>query len=290
MLMTDAALLRALAAVLRAGSFDGAAQALHVTPSAISQRIKALEEQVGTAVIIRAQPCLATSAGARLLRHAEDVALLERQLVSDLGLPGGRAHVRIAVNADSLATWFLPALSALPELLFDLEIDDESHSHDLLRRGEVQAAVTSRAAPLSGCDSHTLGRLRYVATASPAFVSRWFPDGVTAAALAEAPALTFNRKDALQAQWAERVTGAPVVLQTHRIASSHAFVTASRLGLGWGVNPEGLVREEIAAGRLVALTAETLEVDLYWQVTRLSARALAPLTAAVRQAALGALA
>ncbi|MEI2805438.1 LysR family transcriptional regulator ArgP [Albidovulum sp.] len=287
--MHDPAHLEALAAVLRTGSFDGAAAALNVTPSAVSQRIRALEERVGTAVVIRAQPCRATAAGARLARHAEDVALLEHALAADLGQEAGRPHVRIAVNADSLATWFLPALSAVAGLLYDIVLDDQDHSAELLRRGEVQAAVTAHGAPIAGCDAHRLGRLRYIATASPAFAARWFPAGVTAEALAEAPALTFNQKDRLQSDWARRMAGRPVALPTHLIASSQAFVDAARLGLGWGMNPEPLVAGEIAAGRLVALSSGTLDTELHWQVARLAARPLARLTLAVRRAAAAAL-
>src|SRR5690606_30963219 len=288
--MFEPAHLQALAAILRTGSFEAAAAALNVTPSAVSQRIRGLEERLGTAVVVRADPCRPTTAGARLARHAEEVALLERTLATDLGQAQGRAQVRIAVNADSLATWFLPALATVPGLLFDLVIDDQDHSADLLRRGEAQAAVTAHGAALAGCDAHTLGRLAYVATASPAFVARWFPDGVTAAALAAAPALTFNRKDRLQADWARDIAGRTVSLPTHLVASSHAFVDAARLGIGWGMNPLPLIRGEIAAGKLVALADRTLDLALHWQVTRLAGRALAPLTASVRRAAAAALA
>lgn len=287
--MYDPAHLEALASVLRTGSFEGAAAALNVTPSAVSQRIRALEERVGTAVVIRAQPCRATAAGARLARHAEDVALLEHALAADLGQEASRPHVRLAVNADSLATWFLPALAGVAGLFYDIVLDDQDHSADLLRRGEVQAAVTAYGAPVAGCDAHRLGRLRYIATASPAFAARWFPGGVTAGALARAPALTFNQKDRLQADWARRVAGQPISLPTHLIASSQAFVDAARLGLGWGMNPEPLVAGEIAAGRLVALSDQTLDTDLHWQVARLAVRPLGPLTAAVRRAAADAL-
>lgn len=287
--MFDPAQLQALAAILRTGSFEAAAAALHVTPPAISQRIRALEERVGSAVVIRADPCRPTPAGARLARHAEEVALLERKLAADLGQAESRAKVRIAVNADSLATWFLPAVAAVEGLLYDIAIDDQDHSADLLRRGEVQAAVTSHAAPLAGCDAFPLGRLVYVATASPAFVARWFAAGVTAETLAEAPALIFDRKDRLQADWARAVAGRTVALPCHVLASSTGFVEAATLGLGWGMNPEPLVRAALAEGRLVPLAPQTLDTALHWQVTRLAGPALAPLTAAIRRAAAAAL-
>lgn len=286
--MIDPAQLRTLSAILDTGSFEAAAARLGVTPSAISQRLKALEDRLGTALILREQPARATKAGLRLARHAEDMQLLEQGLMADLGagLAVDRPVVRIAVNADSLATWVLPALTAAPDLLFDLIIDDQDHSAGLLRRGEVQAAVTAHAAPVTGCDCHPLGALRYIATASPDFAASWFPDGITADSLARAPAMTFNRKDRLQRDWATAIAGKRVTLPSHHLASSQGFVEGARLGLGWGMNPEPLVRDDIAQGHLVALAPDNpLDTSLYWQVNRLTTRALAPLTSAIRKAA-----
>lgn len=284
--MFDQAQLRALSAVLRTGSFDAAAAQLHVTPSAISQRIRALEEQVGTILVRRGQPCEATETGARLAAHDEAVALLERDLAQGLGRDAGPAAVRIAVNADSLATWVLPALAEVPGLLFDVTVDDQDHSADLLRRGLVAAAITAHSDPIQGCDLIPLGRLRYVATASPAFVARWCPDGPTPEAIAAAPGLTFNAKDRLQADWLRALAGRRLAYRSHLLPSSQAFVEAALLGLGWGMNPEPLVRDHIAAGRLVALRPEApLDVALCWQVSRMTATALRPLTKAIRAAA-----
>ncbi len=281
--MYDPAQLTALATALRAGSFDAAAAELSVTPSAISQRIKALEDRVGTVLILRTQPCAATPAGARLARHAEDVQLLEAMVVADLGQASSVPvpTVRVAVNADSLATWVLPALAATRDLLFDLVIDDQDHSADWLRRGEVSCAVTTRASPIQGCDSHPLGTLRYLATASPAYVRRWLPHGPTAEALALAPTLTYDAKDRLQSLWLRRMFGRRVGYRGHMLASSQGFVEAALLGLGWGMNPETLVRAHIDEGRLVALDDAPLDVHLHWQISRIAAPALAPLTRAV---------
>ena len=285
--MLDPAQLAALAAVHRRGAFDLAAAELHVTPSAISQRIKALEEQAGALLIRRGQPCTATDAGLRLIRHHDEVALLERTLARDLpGLAPGPATLRIAVNADSLATWVIPALAATHGLLFDLVIDDQDVSQDWLRRGEVVAAITAHAGPLQGCDTVPLGALRYRATASPDFVARWFADGVTPASLSQAPTLTFSEKDRLQIQWAAARGLTRPALPTHRMASSQGFVDACLAGLGWGMNPEPLVAFHLTSSTLVELVPDTaLDVPLHWQHTRLAAPALAPVTEAIRQAA-----
>lgn len=284
--MYDPDQLRALSAVLGTGSFEAAAAQLHVTPSAISQRIKALEERIGTPLVIRSQPATATEAGRRLHQHADEVTLLEAALRRDLGIGTEETPpVRIAVNADSLDTWFIAALSGAGEMRFALTSDDQDHSAEWLRRGEVMAAVTAHADPVRGCDSHKLGALRYLATASADFTAMYFPDGITPAALASAPALTFNHKDRLQNQWATS-QGYSGPLPTHHLPSTRGFVSAARAGLGWGMNPEYLVRTDIAAGRLVALGKQpVMDVPLYWQIRRTVADPLHGLTAAVLKTA-----
>lgn len=280
--------LNALSSILRRGSFEAAAAELSVTPSAISQRIKALEDRVGAVLIHRGTPCTATAAGARLAKHAGDVGLLEAQVSRDLGLAdmGGLPALRIAVNADSLATWFLGALAELEGVLFDLVVDDEDHSADWLRRGEVSAAVTAQVKPVAGCDVISLGALRYRATAAPAFVARWFPEGVTPAALARAPCLSFSAKDSLQRRWVTDNIGPWPSPPQHTIPSTHAFVEAARSGLAWAMNPEFLAGAFLETGELTDLRPDApLDIALSWQVSRIMAAPLAQVTAAVRRAA-----
>ncbi|MFM1987365.1 MAG: transcriptional regulator [Pseudomonadota bacterium] len=262
--MLDYALIEAVAAVLREGSFERAARGLGVTPSAVSQRVKLIEERMGTALIVRGQPCVPTEAGARLCRHAERVAMLEADLrhalpaVSGLGRPADRPVLPIAVNADSLATWFADVIAEAAAdggPLLDVSIDDQDHTAEWLQRGRVLAAVTSTGTPLPGCRSRRLGALRYRATASPAFVRRWFADGVSARTLAAAPCLVFDRKDRLQHRWAARVSRREVEFAAHRLPSAHAFVAAALAGVGWGMNPEALVTAHLKAGRLRRVVA-----------------------------------
>ncbi|MCA0274185.1 MAG: LysR family transcriptional regulator ArgP [Proteobacteria bacterium] len=289
--MLDYTHLATLAEVLRTGSFEEAAARLGVTPSAVSQRIRALEERLGTTLVRRGPPATATDMGARLARHAEDVALMESDLLDGAGqAEGDRPVIRLAVNADSLATWVLPALATLDGFLFDLVIDDQDHSAEWLKRGEVMAAVTAHGGLIAGCDAHPLGALRYLACAAPAFMARWFPGGVTAEHLGAAPALIFNSKDKLQGRWARAALGQRVAFRGHMIASAEGFVTATRLSLGWGMLPEAMIGDDLAAGRIVPLVPGTpLDVPLHWQVSRLPGAALPRLTKAIRQAARGVL-
>jgi LysR family transcriptional regulator (chromosome initiation inhibitor) len=163
--------------------------------------------------------------------------------------------------------------------LVEVVIDDQDHTGKWLRRGHVLAAVSSLAKPVQGCKSRKLGALRYRATASPDFVARWFPDGVTLAAATAAPSLVFDHNDRLQELWIRRQLRRDVMLPAHRLPSSQAFVSASVAGLGWGMNPLPLVRDHLAAGRLVELVPDRpLDVMLYWQVANLPIPSLQALT------------
>lgn len=292
--MLDYAGLSAIAAVVREGSFERAARALHVTPSAISQRVKGMEERLGTVLIVRGHPCTATVTGRLLCRHVEQVGLLEVDLrdalpkLSQSGAPDAadsRATLCIAVNADSLGTWFIGAidlfLRTAPALL-DVVLDDEEHTVEWLRSGTVLAAVSANARPVQGCNSMPLGRLSYLAVASPGYMARHFPEGIDAASLASAPILRFNRKDGLQAQWIRRICRRPIDVPTHWVPSTQAFVDAAVAGIGWAMNPRSLVQEHLRAGRLVELMpGRELAVPLYWQVSRLAVPMLRQLTQAV---------
>ena len=291
--MLDYASLSALAAVVREGSFDRAALALHVTPSAVSQRIRLLEERMGCALVVRGQPCQATETGRRLCQHVDRVRLLEHGLTGEvpaLGQDGDtRVPLPIAVNADSLATWFAPAAAAFAAtapVLMDVAVDDQDHTSEWLRSGKVLAAVTGTARPAIGCNSRPLGAMRYLAAASPEFVARFFAKGVGASSLAAAPSLVFNSKDELQSRWVRRLHRRHVELPRHSLPSSEAFVTASLAGMGWGLHPELLIRQHIESGVLRELVPDTpLDVPLYWQQTRAASALLDGLTREVQAAA-----
>lgn len=287
--------LRALAAVAAEGSFEVAAARLGVTPSAVSQRIKGLEERIGSALIVRGQPCVPTETGRHLCRHLEQVLLLEAELhgrhpgLFEDGTTPRRLTIRIVTSADSLDSWFMKALAgysdASPHLL-DLTIEDQDHAVTWLERGEVQAAVTAQTRRVTGCRSVFLGNLRYHATASPAYVARHFANGVDAASLSAAPSLTYNRKDTLQRQWIMLTQKVDIEHPTHWLPSSNGFVNGCLEGVGWGMNPEQMVLKHIREGSLVELVpGAVIDVPLYWQISRRSADFLSDLTTCVVEAA-----
>ncbi|MEN5297571.1 LysR family transcriptional regulator ArgP [Brucella sp. TWI559] len=297
--MLDYPALRAVTTVVQTGSFEKAAIALNITPSAVSQRVKHLEERLGVVLIVRGNPCLATEKGEWLCRHMENVGMLESELFRHLPSlvreddKQQRVTLHIATNADSLGTWFVEAMSSFSKqtrYLLNIAVDDQDHTAEWLQRGRVLAAVTSLEKPIQGCRRLSLGALRYRATASPAFVARYFSKGVTQVTLADAPALTFNQKDRLQSQWIAQVMGRDLAHPTHWLPSTQGFIEASLSDMGWGMNPEHLVKEHLQAGRLVELIPNTpLDIALYWQMNRLAADHLSELTREVVRTAKAAL-
>ncbi|MBY5406174.1 LysR family transcriptional regulator ArgP [Rhizobium leguminosarum] len=286
--MIDYPALRAVATIVQTGSFERAATVLNVTPSAISQRVKQLEERLGVVLIVRGAPCTATEKGEWLCRHMENVGMLEAELFGQLPAlvdpdePRQRVTLQIATNADSLGTWFVEAMANFTRsssYLLNVAVDDQDHTAEWLQRGRVIAAVTSLEKPVRGCRRFALGVLRYHATATPDFVARHFPHGVTSEAIRSAPALTFNQKDRLQSSWIRRMFGHDLDHPTHWLPSPQSFVEASLSGMGWGMNPTQLTREHLLSGRLVELVPDTpLDVPLYWQINRFAADRLAELT------------
>lgn len=278
----DPELAATLAAVADEGSFDAASRVLGVTPSAVSQRLKSLEEQLGRVLVVRAKPARLTEAGEAVVRLARQIALLEHDALAGLGLDdvnAPRTRIPLAVNADSMATWFLgplARLSAALELDFDLHRDDQNFTARLLESGTVMAAVTSEAEPVAGCSVSPLGVLEYHAMAAPAFAQRWFGDGVTAEALAVAPFVDFDRRDRLQHEWLSAMGVAQQGVPRHYVPASHDYAVAVRLGLGWGMVPL-LQRDQ----ELVRLGGPPLRVSLYWQQWNLRSRLLDMIAAEV---------
>lgn len=291
--MLDYPALAAVGCVIREGSFERAANVLGITPSAVSQRIRGLEERLGAILVVRGQPCEATELGRALCVHLDRVRMLESDVAPILrrGLrdEGQPVTLRIAVNADSLATWFPPAVAAMGRedgVLLDVTLEDEGRTADRLLSGDVLAAVTARSAPIQGCRTTALGALRYAACASPGFLARHFPRGVDASSLAQAPYLRFERSDDLQQRWARETLGIGLPACAHYIPSTHGFVALALEGLGWGMQPMPLVEAHLEAGRLVELVPERrMDVQLHWTVTRLQASALGRLSEAVKASA-----
>lgn len=295
--MTDLPLdqVRTLLAVVDHGTFDAAAAVLRVTPSAVSQRVKALEQRTGRVLVMRTKPVRLTESGQVVVRYARQAALLERDALAELGVDAGEpTPLPIAVNADSLATWFLPALATTAERLricVELRRADEDHTTALLREGVVMAAVTSSPDPVAGCSVRGLGAMRYLPVASPAFVARWLDGGTTRQALTDAPVVVFDRHDELQDRFVRTLTrGRGASGLRHYVPSSEGFADAVTAGMGWGLVPRDQAEPRLAGGTLVRLdVGRPLDVPLYWQQWKLDSPPLTAVADAVTAAAAGAL-
>ena len=282
--MFDYKLLSALAAVVEQAGFERAAQVLGLSQSAISQRIKLLEARIGQPVLVRATPPSPTDIGRRLLNHVQQVRLLERDLqrvvpaLDDEGLP---ERLRIALNADSLATWWAQAVGdfcAENQLLLDLVVEDQTVGLKRMRAGEVAACLCASERPVAGARSVLLGAMRYRALASPAFIARHFPQGVSAALLPKTPALVFGPDDFLQHRYLASL-GVDGGFEHHLCPSSEGFIRLTEAGLGWGLVPELQVREQLESATLVELLPDKpIDVPLYWHHWRNGGQLLGQLT------------
>ncbi|KAA0940567.1 LysR family transcriptional regulator ArgP [Streptomyces apricus] len=318
-MMTDLPLdqVRTLLTVVDEGTFEAAAAVLHVTPSAVSQRVKALEQRTGRVLLLRTKPVRPTGSGEAVVRFARRLAALERDTRAELGMSGTGEPTRlpIAVNADSLATWFLPALTRVPAdlpLCYELRREDQDHTAALLREGLVMAAVTSSPDAVPGCSVHALGRMRYVPVASPSFVARWFggrSGSPSRELLRAAPVIVFDRRDDLQDAFVREPAhgGGPVRdgepvrdgksapdrepapdargagAVRHLVPTSEGFAEAVAAGMGWGMVPEVQADPLLRSGRLVRLAPDRhIDVPLFWQQWKLGSPALAAVAQAVR--------
>jgi LysR family transcriptional regulator, chromosome initiation inhibitor len=297
----DLTALECLAAIVEEGGFERAAQRLSITQSAVSQRLRTLEAQVGTVLVVRSRPIKATSAGQLLLKHTKMLRLIRADLERDLrelapsSLGGAREDERIsiAINADSIATWALPALTALARQGLALEViaDDQDFTHDRLREGQVLGCVTTLKAPLRGCRVTPLGAMQYVAVATPELVLKELgklgESTLSPHNFRQLPFIAFNRKDDMQTEFVGKALALRSVRLTQLfVPSSEGQVRAVLAGWGASVVPRLLVAEHLASGALVNVCPDfSLPIALYWHCWNLESDVLDALSSALKASA-----
>ncbi|MCB6184755.1 LysR family transcriptional regulator ArgP [Leeia sp. TBRC 13508] len=260
----------ALMAVAETGSFEQAAAQLFVTPSAISQRIKLMETRLGKPLVVRTRPIRVTPHGQRVLQYLHRAKLLATELANDLvGDQEDMLSVALAVNADTLSSWFLPALSDFlikENILVDLTVDDQDYTHELLKAGMAIGCVTAEVEPMKGCVAVPLGSMRYRAVCSKAYQARWLSDGTTRESLRKAPVLVFNNKDRLQADWLITHFGLTEgSYPCHYLPASEPYLQAVSLGLGWGMLPEVQMAPWLDRAEFFEIYPDhPVDVYLYW--------------------------
>ncbi|MDQ2822392.1 MAG: LysR family transcriptional regulator ArgP [Pseudomonadota bacterium] len=282
----------AFLAAIDSGSLEQAAIVLHITPSAVSQRISALEDDLGMPLLVRTRPCRATAPGMRLLQFLRRRALLEAEFATDLDADAGPLKVALAVNNDTLATWQLPVLTPIliaENMLVDLVPDDQGHTFALLEQGRAVACIGGTAEPMRGCSVSPLGQMRYRMVAAPCFVQRWFPEGINREAARHAPVMVFDHKDQLQTNFLSQHFGLHAGdYPFHFVPASDPYVQAILLGLGYGMLPQERCAAFLTGGALVDVTPGLhVDVPLYWHAWKIQPVRLermgAQLIAAARQ-------
>ncbi|MEN3276635.1 MAG: LysR family transcriptional regulator, chromosome initiation inhibitor [Massilia sp.] len=280
----------AFTAAVDTGSLELAARQLGITPSAVSQRISALEQEFGTPLLVRSRPCRPTIPGMRLLQYLRRSQLLESEFLAEMGLDAGPARVALAVNNDTLATWLLPALGpilAAEELLVEFVLDNQGHTFALLEEGRVLACISGKPQPMHGCTSTPLGLMRHRMVASKDFARRWFPDGLEREAAQRAPVVVFDRKASLQSAFLLEHLGLPEgAYPCHYVPASEPFMEAIRLGFGYGMLPLEQCQRMLDEGSMVDLAPELfIDVPLYWHAWRIQPARVERMGAALVKAA-----
>ena len=287
--MLDYKLIEALAMVIQEGGFDKAAGKLHLTQSAISQRVRLLEENAGQILLTRTSPPVPTSAGIRFLKHYHQVKRLEGDLDGSIFTHSNKQHesLSIALNADSLETWFTkavdPFLRENSHITLDIKVDDQEETHKMLKNGEVAGCISARKSPIQGCTATSIGIMNYRLIATPAFIGRYFPEGLTLKSVAHAPAVIFNRKDNLHTIVLKKVFKKTIShLPAHYVPSTEKFAEFIIKGHAYGVIPDEQSSVFLSSGELIDLAPDhNIPVELYWHCWNIKSKLLQKFTEAL---------
>jgi LysR family transcriptional regulator (chromosome initiation inhibitor) len=290
--MLDPKQLEALAAVVESGGFDKASERLFITQSAVSQRIRQLEDRLGQPVVTRTTPVGTTAVGRRLLQHYHQVSLLETELfesVNPVGQTQAWTRIALGVNYDSLATWFLSAVSPVLKqhrLLLDVLLDDQDYTMELMRQGYALGCISTRAKPIQGGECLTLGVMRYYCLASPEFARHYFSEGFNSKNLADAPAIIFNAKDDLHSVFLTEVAHYQGDFPRLTLPLPHSFVDAALLGLAYGLIPHSMAARHLESGGLIDLCpGQYIDLTLYWHHWRSESSVMREVAAALAKGA-----
>lgn len=280
-------LFETLSAIIEEQSFEGAAEKLCLTQSAISQRLRQLESTLGQTLIIRSTPLVLTDAGHSALRYFQQAKLLQDEYLESVNqTTSEHCTLHLGVNADSLATWLFDALDELLQkdnVLLHVKVDDQDKTRELMTTGEVMGCISSDPVPIKGCNCFYLGTMTYRCLVSPAFKSQYFSSSPKKEELIQAPAIQFNHKDDLQKNFMERYFNTSDIGVKHRIPSTESYMDLIRRGYGWGMIPDVQSQPLLDSNELTELIpGHTLEIPLYWHIWNLKTQLNQKLTDHIR--------
>ncbi len=281
--------LEALYWVWRLGSFTAAAERLHSTQSAISMRIRDLEEALGQELFDRtARAARLTTKGQELVGYAERVMELMAEIKARIGDPTiVSGIVRIGVTEYVALTW-LPDLvrelnARFPRVTLEMNVDLTLSLLDKLRGGEIDLAMLPGPIVQPGLRNISLGFVEFAWMASPALK---IPERrLTPRDLDNWPILTLSKTSNLYAQlerWFEE-SGA-VGRRTDTCNSLSVLASWTISGLGIGYLPIEHFGRDIRAGRLRMVDVTPKLPDLEY-VAALDRRHPQPLAQSVAELA-----
>lgn len=261
--------IEALFTVLELQNFEAAAQKLHITQSAVSQRIKGVETHYGKPVLIRTLPYRPTDLGKQLIGHFKQICLLEEDLEKQIKKTTSTPRIPIALNRDSLETWFLDLIEeteVFRDVFLDVVADDQELTLDYLKNGLVSACLSTSEKEILGGRVHFLGNMEYVLVASPSFVKKFFSEGSPKECLRNAPAIKFDQNDRLHERYLEKFFNLDGRgLNYHVIPSVTGFKKLALLGYGYALIPKIDILNELKKKQLLQLYRDKVwEIPLYW--------------------------
>ena len=264
--------LRTFVEVGQRKSVKAAAQALHVTPGAVSQQIRVLEDRLGVVLLERERLGMRlTEAGASVFPRLREAFLQIDQAMHDLESTKARRSLTVSTVATFAASWLVPRLGRFKQLHPDIEIRVEATSELVdLRRDRVDVALRHGLGDYPGLEVLPLMAPVLTPVASPGFLKAHGAVIHEAGDCLSHPLL----HDGDRADW-------PLWLKAHGVADDlraergSAFdddfllIRAAEAGQGLALVPQAYAQEEIAAGRLIQVLDKPWPARFaYYAVTR----------------------
>lgn len=263
--------LRAFEAAARHLSFTNAAIELRVTPAALSQQVKALEDRLGFPLFSRLPRGLALTDEGRamlpvLTRSFDEIALLLERLAGST-----EAVLSVGVVGTFAVAWLLPRLdgfrAAHPEI--DVRVSTNNNRVDIAEEG-LDFAIRFGDGAWHGTEAERVMAAPVSPLCAPAIAARLSqPEDLLGETL-----LRSYRVDDWACWFAAAGLKAPV-LRGPMFDSSRLMADAAVQGLGVALVPHGLFAAELDAGRLVRPLAIEADIGAYW-LTRLKSKPLSP--------------
>ena len=284
--------IRTLESVIRNQNFERAAKELLVTQSAVSQRINQLELEYGQRLLIRELPYRPTDLGEKILSHYRKVISLEQALELDpKDAATERPTVRISMNVDSLEIWFKRVLQdrEISKLLtLEISIDDEKYTLNYLKSGRVDVSIGIVSTPVSNHECVRLGSMTYVLVSNPEFKKRYFTKSIAALDLSLIPAIMFNERDDLHAEYFRKNFQFTGSFPKSLIPSVSGLKDALISGFGYGILPVAEIQKELKAKELVLLDRDnSVRRELYMHHCSYQTPYLKKLISAIQSASRG---